>query len=475
MRSWRCSGRPTAHEDDPERAVRAALAIRDFAVEEGLELRIGITTGEALVSLDARPSEGEGMASGDVVNTAARLQSAAPVNGVVVDETTQRATRHAIDLPRGGTGRQRRGRPSRSRSGRRSRRARDSGRRSLDHVAGELVGRERRSRSCSETALDRVRGERSPQLVTLVGVPGIGKSRLLHELSRIVDAEPELTTWRQGRCLAYGDGVTFWALAEIVKAQAGILEADDETTAAEKLRRAAEEIVDSADAEWVAARLRPLAGLEDESELGGSRGTEAFAAWRRFFEELAAQRPLILVFEDLQWADEGLLDFVDELVDWVTDVPMLVVCTARPELLARRPNWGGGKLNASTIALEPLSDVETARLMATLLDRSVLPADVQQTLLERAGGNPLYAEQFAQLYLERGSAEDLPLPETLQGIISARLDGLPADEKAYLHAGAVVGQGLLDGRPRQRQASTRKRSCTHWCERASFDVNGARR
>jgi len=436
-------GAPTAHEDDPERAVRAALAIRDFAREEGLELRVGITTGEALVSLDARPDAGEGMASGDVVNTAARLQSAAPVNGVIVDETTQRATRHAIDY-RDAEPVEAKGKAepvpiweaveARARFGPEV----------LDHVAGELVGREREVESLW-AAFGRVREERAPQLVTLVGVPGIGKSRLLYELSRRVDAEQELTTWRQGRCLAYGDGVTFWALAEIVKAQAGILEADDDTTAAEKLRRAAEEIMDPGDAEWVAARLRPLAGLEDESELGGSRGTEAFAAWRRFFDELAAQRPLILVFEDLQWADEGLLDFVDELVDWVTEVPMLVVCTARPELLARRPNWGGGKLNASTVALEPLSDVETAQLMATLLDRSVLPADVQQTLLERAGGNPLYAEQFAQLYLERGSADDLPLPETLQGIISARLDGLSPEEKALLHAGAVVGKVFWAG------------------------------
>ena len=156
----------------------------------------------------------------------------------------------------------------------------------------------------------------------------------------MVDAERELTTWRQGRCLAYGDGITFWALAEIVKAQAGIDETDDDTTASAKLRHVAAETVDPADAEWVAARLRPLAGLEDLSELGDDRGVEAFAAWRRFFEELAAQRPLVLVFEDLQWADDGLLDFVDALVDWVSDVPMLVVCTARPELLARRPNWG---------------------------------------------------------------------------------------------------------------------------------------
>jgi class 3 adenylate cyclase/tetratricopeptide (TPR) repeat protein len=437
-------GAPTAHEDDPERAVRACLAIRDWAIaEEGVQVRIAAATGEALIRLDARPEAGEGMASGDVVNTAARLQSAAPVNGVIVDETTYRAARHTIDY--------RQAEPVEAKGKAEpiviweavEARAR-FGTEVLDHVAGELVGREREI-DALWAAFDRVRDERSPQLVTLVGVPGIGKSRLLYELSRRVDAEPELTTWRQGRCLAYGDGITFWALAEIIKAQAGINEADDDTSATEKLRRAAEEIVDPADADWVAARLRPLAGLEDESELGGGRGTEAFAAWRRFFEELAAVRPLILVFEDLQWADEGLLDFVDQLVDWVTDVPMLVVCTARPELLARRPNWAGGKLNASTIALEPLSEVETARLMAALLDRSVLPADVQQTLLERAGGNPLYAEQFAQLYVERGSAEDLPLPETLQGIISARLDGLPVEEKAFLHAGAVVGKVFWTG------------------------------
>ena len=154
---------------------------------------------------------------------------------------------------------------------------------------------------------------------------------------------------------------------------------------------------------------------------------------------------------------------------------MLVVCTARPELLARRPSWGGGKLNASTIAIEPLSDVETARLLATLLDRSLLPADVQQTLLERAGGNPLYAEQFAQLYVERGSADELPLPETLQGIISARLDGLPAEEKAFLHAGAVVGKvfwtGALDMDERRHGDG---RPCAR-CERASFVGSAARR
>jgi class 3 adenylate cyclase/tetratricopeptide (TPR) repeat protein len=437
-------GAPVAHEDDPERAVRAALAIRDWAeTQDELQVREAVTTGEALVTLGARPSEGEGMAAGDVVNTAARLQTAAPLNSLLVDETTFRATRHVVDY-REAEAAEAKGKAApvpvwealavRSRFGTEV----------LDHTAEALVGREREI-AALRAALDRVRGERSPQLVTLVGVPGIGKSRLLYELSRIADADPELITWRQGRCLAYGDGVTFWALAEIVKAQSGILEADDDETAVAKLGAAVRSAVEAEHAGWVEAQLRPLAGLTEESELGGDQRGQAFAAWRRFFEDLAAQRPLVVVFEDLQWADEGLLDFVDELVDWISGVPLLVVCTARPELLSRRPGWAGGKLNASTIALEPLSDDETARLMGQLLESPVLPAHVQQTLLDRAGGNPLYAEQFAQLYVERGSADDLPLPETLQGIIAARLDDLPAGEKTLLQDASVVGKVFWTG------------------------------
>ncbi|MEX2614309.1 MAG: hypothetical protein WD380_12090, partial [Gaiellaceae bacterium] len=188
------------------------------------------------------------------------------------------------------------------------------------------------------------------------------------------------------------------------------------------------------------SELRSLVGLASESELGGDRRGAAFAAWRRFLEAMAEQRALVIVFEDLHWADESLLDFVHELVDWVTDVPLLVVATARPELLERRPGWAGGKLNATTLALAPLSDDQTARLIAQLLQRSVLAAESQQVLLERAGGNPLYAEQFAELFLERGSADELPLPETLQGIIAARLDGLPEAEKELLRNAAVVGK-----------------------------------
>jgi class 3 adenylate cyclase/predicted ATPase len=432
-------GAPVAHEDDPERAVRAALAIRNFALDEGLELRIGITTGEALVRLDAQPTEGEGMASGDVVNTAARLQSAAATNGILVDETTQRATRQAVEYSEAPPV-EAKGKaepvPVWAATAARSRFGAD-----VAHEArAELVGRDREL-SVLRDAFERARHERVPQLVTLVGVPGLGKSRLVYELSLVADADPELVTWRQGRCLAYGDGVTLWALTEIVKAQAGIVEQDTPEAAGEKIRTVVEETLGgSGDETWVESHLRPLAGLDEDSELGGDRRGEAFAAWRRFLEGLADQRTTVIVFEDLHWADEALLDFVDELCDWVTDVPLLVVATARPELLERRPGWGGGKLNATTLALAPLGDEDTALLIGRLLGKPLLAAEDQQALIERAGGNPLYAEQFADLFLERGSGEELSLPETLQGIIAARIDGLAPAEKGLLQDAAVVGK-----------------------------------
>jgi class 3 adenylate cyclase/tetratricopeptide (TPR) repeat protein len=433
-------GAPTAHEDDPERAVRAALAIRDFALEEELELRVGITTGEALVRLDAQPGAGEGMASGDVVNTAARLQSAAPVNGILVDETTYRATRAAIDYE-GAAAVEAKGKvepvPVWTATAAHSRFGVD-----VAHEARSgLVGRERELGIVSD-AFERARHERTPQLLTLVGVPGIGKSRLVYELfTQVIVPDPDLITWRQGRCLAYGDGITLWALGEIVKAQAGVLEQDSPADISEKIHDVVvETLAGTGDETRVESHLLGLLGLAGETQLGGDRRNESFSAWRRFLEGLAEQRPLVIVVEDIHWADESLLDFLDELVDWSTDVPLLVVATARPELLERRPGWGGGKLNATTLALSPLSDDQTAELLGKLLGSPVLDAGSQQALLERAGGNPLYAEQFVELYVEQGSTEELALPETLQGIIAARLDGLPESEKGLLQDAAVVGK-----------------------------------
>ncbi len=429
-------GAPTAHEDDPERAVRAALAIRDWARDEGeLEIRIGITTGEALVSLGARPEAGEGMASGDVVNTASRLQGAAPTNGVLVDETTYRATEQAIEY--------REAEPVEAKGKAEPVPVWEP----LDTRAiigvelkpeTPLVGRDR-ERDLLIDVLERVKRESSPQLVTLVGVPGIGKSRLVAELSEVIEREPELITWRQGRSLPYGEGVAFWAFAEMVKAQAGVLSSDTKEVAGQKMHDAVAAVVEEADAAWVEARLQPLLGLGQRAE----DRDESFGAWRRFVEALADRRPTVLIFEDLHWADDDLLDFVDYLVDWATGVPLLVVGTARPELLDRRPGWGGGKRNAITVSLAPLDDLETAKLIAGLLDRPVLPAETQEQLLERAGGNPLYAEQFARMLAERGEAGELP--ETVQGIIAARLDALAPEEKALLQDASVIGKLFWTG------------------------------
>ena len=437
-------GAPTTHEDDPERAVRAALAIRDWARDEGeLEVRVGITTGEALVVLGARPEAGEGMASGDVVNTASRLQAAAPANGILVDESTYRATQKAIDY--------RRAEPVEAKGKAEpvlvfeplEPRARFGAEVAAPQTP--LVGREQ-ERELLVSALDRARYERSIQLVTLVGVPGIGKSRLVAELFQIISENPELVTWRQGRSLPYGDGVTYWTLGEMVKNQAGILETDTSERAAEKLHAEVARLFGTrAEARSVEAKIRLLIGLEARAEQAEDTRAESFYAWRRFFEELADSRPAVLVFEDLHWADDNLLDFVDHLVDWAADVPLLCVCTARPELLQRRPAWGGGKPNASTISLSPLSDAETARLVGGLLERALLPAEQQAALLARVGGNPLYAEQFASLVSERGNVEELRLPETVQGIIAARLDTLEPEDKALLQDAAVVGKVFWAG------------------------------
>ncbi len=407
-------GAPQAHEDDPERAVRTALAIRDWAREqEQLEVRIAVTTGEALVRLGAQPLAGEGIAAGDVINTAARLEAAAPGNGILVGDRTYRATTHLVDyreaepvVARG------KANPipvwealqAHSRFG-------------VDLLAQTrtpLVGRGREL-ELALSLLARAREEHAPQLLTLVGVPGIGKSRLVYELMQAVAADPtEIITWRQGRSLPYGDGVSFSALAEIVKAQAGILETDADATAEQKLARAVADAVEQdAQAGWIERHLRPLLGLAADGVASGDQRAEAFAAWRRFFEALAEWRPMVLVFEDLHWADDGLLDFIDGLAEWMTNVPILVLGTARTDLLERRPGWGGGKVNATTIGLAPLSDDETARLLSAVLEQPALAADAEKTLVERVGGNPLYAEQYAEMLNERADARDLSLPETV--------------------------------------------------------------
>ncbi len=436
-------GAPVAHEDDAERAVRAGLRILEAMDELVLEARAAVNTGEAVVSLAARPERGEGIVAGDVVNTAARLQSSAPAGGIVAGDQTYWATRHVIDyeplepvtvkgksdpvplwLARG----------ARSRFG-------------VDLEPGRatpFVGRDDEVEVLRQVYARTLR-ESACHLVTLVGEPGIGKSRLVAELREFVDARQELVFWRQGRCLPYGEGIAFWAIGEIVKAHAGVLESDGAETAREKIARMVESLGPAqGDAGWIEGELARLVGAARAGEGGGDRD-ESFAAWRTFLETVAAERPLVAVVEDLHWADAALLAFLEYLLDWTTGVPLLVICTARPELYELDASWSGGKRNATTISLSPLSSAETARLIAALLERAVLPAETQQALLDRAGGNPLYAEQFVRMLHERPAGEEVAVPETVQALIAARLDTLGSERKGLLQDAAVIGKVFWSG------------------------------
>jgi class 3 adenylate cyclase len=453
-------GAPVAHEDDAERAVRAGLRILE-AIEElrqqGLDLsvRAAVNTGEALVALFARPEQGEGMVTGDVVNTASRLQGVAPVGGLVAGELTVRATRdtivyeplepvtlkgksEAVELWRAVSARSRFG---------------------VDVDTGprvNLVGREREL-ALLQDAYGRAVHEAVPQLVTVIGESGIGKSRLVNELFAFVDSEPDLISWRQGRCLPYGEGISLWALGEIIKAHAGILESDSPEQAAEKLRIALQPIATDVDERsWLLSRVGVLVGIGAATD-GAAEREEFFTAWSRFFEAIAAAGPLVVVVEDLHWADEVVLDFLEHLVEWVTDVPLLVICAARPELYERRRTWAGGLRNATAISLAPLLPDETSRFVTALLDQHAVPAGLIEAVLERSGGNPLYAEEFIRMLEDRSFLRregrtlvlalegDLPLPENVAALVAARLDTLSAGRKALLQDAAVIGRSFWAG------------------------------
>jgi class 3 adenylate cyclase/tetratricopeptide (TPR) repeat protein len=439
-------GAPVSHEDDAERAVRSGLRILETIEElreEGLEIavRAAVTTGEAVVALGARPERGEGIVTGDVVNTAARLQSAAPVGAVIVDEATKRSTEGVITFeplePVAAKGKSEpiavwRATHARSRVGQPE---------AATHTP--FVGREHERALLIDT-FARAERESSVQLITVIGEPGIGKSRLVTELRAALDDRPDLITWRHGRCLPYGEGITFWALGEIVKAEAGILESDDQHIAASKLDETVASLFpDESERAWFGSRLTPLVGAGGDGAAVGRE--EAFTAWRRFLEAMAARRPCVLVVEDLHWADGALFEFLEHLLDWNMPVPLLLLCTARPELFEKQPNWGGGKRNATTISLAPLSTEEAGRLLQVLLDRTLLPAETQAVLLERAGGNPLYAEQFARMLIERGDVEGLAVPETVQALMAARIDTLRPELKLLLHDAAVAGRIFWSG------------------------------
>jgi class 3 adenylate cyclase/tetratricopeptide (TPR) repeat protein len=450
-------GVPAVHEDDPERAVRCALRMLDAIAELNqalptleLAVRIGINTGEALVALE-RGADSEGVV-GDVVNTAARLQGVAPVNGVVVGEATWRATQALFEYEQLAPV-QVKGKaepvPIWRVLGARSRPGVDL----VERPPTPLIGRGEEL-AALQRCYRQAFGGHAVQLVTVLGGPGVGKSRLVREFAGFVDAQPELVAWRRGHCPSYGEAVGFWALGEIVKAQAGILESDDPREVAAKLDVAVRAVAgDASEREWLKARLGPLVGAATAAEAPAGRD-ESFVAWRRFLHLVAARSPLILVVEDLHRADPVLLDFLEQVVDQTGPADLLVVVTARPELLDRRPGWGTGRPNMTTISLSPLDNEQTAVLLGALLGQSVLPAEVQSLLLERAGGNPLYAEEFVRLLTDRGlltrhgrltRASDLPLPETVQALIAARLDTLAPEHKTLLQCAAVFGKVFWSG------------------------------
>jgi tetratricopeptide (TPR) repeat protein len=320
-----------------------------------------------------------------------------------------------------------------------------------------FIGREEEGELLEQIFARAVR-ETSTQLVTIVGEAGVGKTRLVTEFLRAVDARPEQVLWLRGRSLPYGQGIAFWPLREMVRTQAGIADTDSREEAAAKVADQVRSIIrDPSERDWFAGRLAILAGagpsgLEEEVERG-----EWFAAWQRFFQAVASTIPLILVFEDLQWAAPALLEFVEQLVDWSTGVPLLVLCTARPELYDRSQGWGGGKRASTTIGLSPLSAPETVELLSALLSQAVLPAETQQVLIERSGGNPLYAEEFVRMLVDReilvrqehawriASDAEIPVPGTAQALIAARLGTLPREQRRLVLDASVFGKVFWAG------------------------------
>jgi len=435
-------GAPVAHGDDPERAVRAALALLD-AVEQlngartdlDLQVRIAVNTGEALVSLAVNAAQGEGIVAGDVVNTAARLQSAAPVNGILVGEETYRATRAAIDYEDAeavvAKGKQLPVRVWRAVAARGAPGERASGRVPMLGRHSEL--------DALRNIWARVTGECRPHLVTLFGPAGIGKSRLTAEFSQLVAADGGRVI--RGRSLPYGGVTPYGSFAAQVKQVAGMFDTDPAGTATAKLERATERLLDG-DAGDVASHMAMLIGLGHEGAVS-DRQTLFYSA-RRFVEALAAETPTVLVFEDIHVAAASLLDLLETLASRVRDVPLLLLTQARPELLAERPAWGGGLPTYSALQLEPLSGEDATELARKLFEAAGATAQSAAELAGTAEGNPLFLEELVVSVAE-GRAEPDELPTSIRGIVAARIDSLPADEREAILDAAVFGKVFWPG------------------------------
>jgi class 3 adenylate cyclase len=423
-------GAPTAHGDDPERAVRAALAVRDH-IGAGRDLRIAVNTGEALVTLTARPELGEAMVAGDVVNTAARLQAGAATNTVVVGEETWRATRDMIEYEPGEPVHAKgKAAPVPVWIARRA--VATQGERTLSST---FVGRTRELATLRE-AWTRAAEQRVPHLITVVAEAGVGKSRLGQEFMRTVEREGGLTV--RGRSLPYRESSPYGAFASQLKQLTQIFESDSPDVAAAKLRASVETLLDTTAADDVARHLSILIGVASD-EAVPDRETLFFSI-RCFIEAIARERPTMLVFEDLHWADAGLLDLVELLGARLRDLPILILALARPELIDARPGWGGGLPAYTTLSLGPLTDDEALQLALERLAGGIGRAD---EIAHTAAGNPLFIEQLAASIVEAGDGG--ALPTTIRGLVAARLDALPTRERAVLLDAAAGGKTFWRG------------------------------
>jgi len=467
-------GAPVAHEDDEERAVRAALGMQG-AMEEinsemtarhgaSLQLRVGINTGEVLAG-----AVGDGYTViGDTVNVAARLQAAGRPGTVTVGERTYRATADEVEYrtldPLHLKGKAEPV-PAWEAVGLV---AAQPTRRIRARAATPLVGRDDEL-SLMESLYGRVTRERRPHLVTLIGQAGVGKSRLLHEFrQRVEQLAEEAPAFREGRCLPYGSGVVYWALGEVIRADAGIRDEDSAEQAWEKIKDYACGLLlgdDESEREAVerrAALVARLLGIEVpedaapmalQGEPSGPTFREDdpqklreafFSAVRAAMEARAGQQPLVLAFEDIHWADHGMLDLIEYLAQWVRG-PLLLLCLARDELLEHRQAWGGGRRSATSIFLDPLTADETRELVTALLPGNADAEKAADAVATRAGGNPFFAEEMARMLAEEGTIETAELPGTVQALLAARLDSLEPHERQLVQQAAVVGRTFWEG------------------------------
>jgi class 3 adenylate cyclase/tetratricopeptide (TPR) repeat protein len=462
-------GVPAAHEDDPERALRAALRMMrrldelngdlERGYDVSLQIRVGVNTGEVLAATS--PGPGEAMVTGDAVNAAARLQGVADPGTIFVSQRTADAVRGFSFEDRGLH--ELKGKRDRVRALRLVEET-GLGSRGVPGLSAPMVGR------ASELDLlrsihERVVRERRPHLVTVYGDAGVGKSRLTAEFLLSAESTDPATTVLRGRCLPYGDGITYWPLAEILKGHAGILDSDPPELAVEKVRKTGRDLLTqevATDPTRSTAALAYTVGLEDP-EVSFAHADprevrdELHAAWRSFFTALGRSAPIIVVIEDIHWADPVLLDLLDELAEHV-EGSVLFLCPARPELTAKRPSWGGGRRNMSSIALDPLSSEEAERLVRLLLTVDDLPTSIHRKILERAEGNPFYLEEIVRRLIDGGlllregdrwratsGIEDVEIPDTVQAVLASRIDLLEPDDKRSLQAASVVGRVFWSG------------------------------